>query len=182
MFELTEADIFRLVDMFASSDVTFMQVRAGDVDLVMSRNEPDGVRPDPDAGVSKSVGATESSAGAAAGAAPVAAVLEPARSAPPAPAAEAAAVDPGLVSVDASTLGAFYRAPRPDLPPYVDVGSTVEADTTVGLIEAMKIFTGVTAGLRGTVVEVLVEDGQFVEYGQPLFRVRPSGAESAGVS
>lgn len=167
MFELTEADIFRLVSMFASSDMTFMQVRAGDVDLVMSRNEQDGVRPDSDA-VSKSVGATVPPAGAAAGA-------------PPARAAEAAAVDPGLVSVDASTLGAFYRAPRPDLPPYVDVGSTVEADTTVGLIEAMKIFTGVTAGLRGTVVEVLVEDGQFVEYGQPLFQVRPSGAESAGV-
>ena len=182
MFELTEADVFRLVEMFTSSDATFMQVRVDDVELVLSRNDQDGVRADSDAGVSDS--ATLPPVGAAAGAAPVAAAVEGPRSAPPAPAPEAVAAtaDPALVSVDAPSIGAFYRAPRPDLPPYVEVGSTVEADTTVGLIEAMKVFTGVTAGLRGTVVEVLVEDGQFVEYGQPLFRVRPSGAESAGVS
>lgn len=188
MFELTEADVFRLVEMFTSSDATFMQVRVNDVDLVLSRNEHDGVRPDPDAGVSTSAGATLSPVGAAAaGAAPVTAVAGPAPSAPapqapPPPAPPSAAADPSLVTVDAASLGTFYRAPRPDLPPYVEVGATVESDTTVGLIEAMKVFTGVTAGVRGTVVEVLVEDGQFVEYGQPLFRVRPSATESPATS
>jgi acetyl-CoA carboxylase biotin carboxyl carrier protein len=174
MFELTEADVFRLVEMFTSSDATFMQVRVDDVDLVLSRNDQDGVRPDPVAGASISTTLAPAAA-AAAGAAPVAAVVESARTEPPAPAPAPDAVvqDAGLVTIDASSIGTFYRASRPDLPPYVEVGSTVEADTTVGLIEAMKVFTGVTAGLRGTVAEVLVEDGQFVEYGQPLFRVRP---------
>jgi acetyl-CoA carboxylase biotin carboxyl carrier protein len=185
MFELTEADVFRLVEMFASSDATFMQVRVDDVELVLSRNSQDGVRTDPDTGVSNS--GTLSSAGSGAGTAPVAAAAAPAPSAPPtptptpapAPAAPSAVEDASLVTVDASSIGTFYRAPRPDLPPYVEVGAAVEPDTTVCLIEAMKVFTGVTAGVRGTVAEVLVEDGQFVEYGQPLFRVRPVEPESA---
>jgi len=179
MFELTEADVFRLVEMFSSSDATFMQVRVDDVELVLSRNSQDGVRTDPDTGIPNS--GTLSSAGAVAGTAPVAAAAGAAPSAAPtpAPAAPSADEDASLVTVDASGIGTFYRAPRPDLPPYVEVGAAVEPDTTVCLIEAMKVFTGVTAGVRGTVAEVLVEDGQFVEYGQPLFRVRPVEPESA---
>ncbi len=65
MFELTEADVFRLVEMFASSDATFMQVRVDDVELVLSRNSQDGVRTDPDVGVASP--GTGSSAGAVAG-------------------------------------------------------------------------------------------------------------------
>ena len=175
MFELTESDVFRLVEMFVSSDATFMQVRVDDVELVLSRNDQDGVRSDTS---TVSTPAPLSSAGTAAGAAPAAAAAEPARSAPPVPPPSAVVEDADLVTVDASSLGTFYRAPRPDLPPYVEVGSTVEPDTTVALIEAMKVFSGVTAGLRGTVAAVLVEDGQFVEYGQPLFRVRPAEGDS----
>lgn len=174
MFELTETDVFRLVEMFASSDATFMQVRVDDVELVLSRNEQDGVRADPTTGVSSP--GTLSPAAAVADAAP-AATVEPARSAPPTPAPQSAAGDTSLLTVEASSIGTFYRSPRPDLPPFVEVGSTVEPDTTVCLIEAMKVFTGVAAGVRGTVTEVLVEDAQFVEYGQPLFRVRPAEAE-----
>ena len=73
-------------------------------------------------------------------------------------------------------VGTFYRAPDPTAPPFVEVGSAVEPETTMALVEAMKVFTGVLAGVRGTVVAVLAENAQFVEYGQPLFRVRPHDA------
>jgi acetyl-CoA carboxylase biotin carboxyl carrier protein len=93
-----------------------------------------------------------------------------------APPAEVQATD--LVTVSAPTLGTFYCAARPDLPPYVQVGSVVDSESTVGLIEAMKVFTGVTAGVSGSVVEILVENGDFVEFGQPLFRVKPQASDS----
>ncbi len=78
--------------------------------------------------------------------------------------------------VTAPSLGAFYHAPRPDLPAYVSVGSRVEPETTVGLIEAMKVFTAVTAGVHGVVEEFLAANNEFVQYGQPLLRIAPGGA------
>ena len=167
MFELTDRDVFRLVEMFGSSDATFMQVKVGDVEVVLSRRNHDGP---PSLG--RAPAATPGAAPSAPGAAP---------SAPPPEAPAAPAADPpgDLVTVTAPTLGTFYSAPRPDLPPYVQVGSTVEPDSTVGLIEAMKVFTGVSAGVSGTVAEVLVGSGDFVEYGQPLMRLAPSAPDGA---
>ena len=176
MFELTEADVFRLVEMFAASDATFMQVRVDDVELVLSRNDQDGIPTGSEPRPSSL--AAPSPPAPAAVAPPVTAAVEPV----PSPTPTTPSGDPGLVTVNAPSIGAFYRAPRPDLPPYVEVGAMVEADATVGLIEAMKVFTGVTAGVRGTVVEVLVEDAQFVEYDQPLFRIRPLQTEDAATS
>jgi biotin carboxyl carrier protein len=70
-------------------------------------------------------------------------------------------------------LGIFYRAPSPAEPAYVEVGSRVEPDTVVGLIEVMKLMNSVAAGVTGTVAEVCAENGAMVEYGQPLVRVVP---------
>ena len=67
-------------------------------------------------------------------------------------------------------------APAPDAPPFVEVGSRVEEETTLGLVEAMKVFTSVLAGARGVVVDILAENAQFVEYGQPLVLVRPEAS------
>jgi acetyl-CoA carboxylase biotin carboxyl carrier protein len=84
--------------------------------------------------------------------------------------------DPSLVEVTAPLLGIFYRAPRPGAAPYVDVGSVLEEDTVIGIIEVMKLMNSVRAEVRGTVVEILVEDGTAVEQGQVLLRVsRESG-------
>ncbi len=91
---------------------------------------------------------------------------------------EAAAPQEGLVPIKAPLLGTVYRRPSPEAPHYVDVGSFVKEDDTVCLIEVMKVFTAVKAGVRGYVTEVLVETNEMVEYGQPLFMVRP-GAEPA---
>jgi acetyl-CoA carboxylase biotin carboxyl carrier protein len=89
----------------------------------------------------------------------------------------AATADPSLIDVTAPLLGIFYRAPRPGAPPYVEVGSVLEADTVIGIIEVMKLMNSVRAEVRGTVVEILVADGSAVEQGQVLLRV---SRESAG--
>jgi acetyl-CoA carboxylase biotin carboxyl carrier protein len=79
--------------------------------------------------------------------------------------------DPSLHNVSSPLLGTFYRAPKPGAPPYVDVGSTVDEDTIVGIIEVMKLMNTVRAGARGRVVEILARDGTLVEYGETLLRI-----------
>ena len=86
----------------------------------------------------------------------------------PAPAAE----DAGD-AIPSPMLGTFYRANAPGAEPFVDVGSRVEPDTLVCIIEVMKMMNSVHAGVSGTIVEVCVENGEPVEYGTTLFRVEP---------
>ena len=78
----------------------------------------------------------------------------------------------GAATIDAPMLGTFYRASAPGQRPYVDVGSLVEPDTVVCLIEVMKMMNPVNAGVAGTIAEVCAENAALVEYGAPLFRVR----------
>lgn len=78
------------------------------------------------------------------------------------------------IAVRAPNLGTFYRAPKPGGAPYVSVGQAISADTEVCLIEVMKLFTSVPAGVAGTVRKVLVEDAELVEYDQPLFLIEPA--------
>jgi len=79
----------------------------------------------------------------------------------------------GAVAVRAPMIGRFYRGPEPGAPPFVEVGSRVEPDDTVGLIEVMKLFNQITAGVRGQVVAICAEDGQMVEFGQELMWIAP---------
>jgi len=95
--------------------------------------------------------------------------------APSEPAPDAAAE--GLVDVRAPLLGTFYRAPRPGAPPFVTVGSEVEPDTVVCIIETMKLMNSVTAGVTGAVAEILAENAQFAGQGTVLMRVRPTGEQ-----
>ena len=92
------------------------------------------------------------------------------------PAASAAALpamsDRDVHLVAAPLLGTFYRAPKPGAPPFVELGTEVEEDTVVGIIEVMKLMNTVRAGARGTVTEFLVADGALAEYGATLLRVR----------
>jgi len=103
-------------------------------------------------------------------AAPSAAAAAPVASAP----AAATPVAEKLPSIDSPMVGTFYATPGPDKAPFVSVGSKVGPDTTVCLIEAMKIFNEIKAETSGTVEEVLVKSGQPVEFGQPLYRIRPN--------
>ena len=90
------------------------------------------------------------------------------------PAPPADAESDGLVTIAAPMLGTFYRAEAPGQPPFVEVGKPVEPDTTVCIIEVMKMMNSVPAGVSGTIAEVVAENAQLVEYGQPLFRVEPA--------
>jgi acetyl-CoA carboxylase biotin carboxyl carrier protein len=105
-------------------------------------------------------------------AAPVAAAPAPSSSAP-APAAPADA-DAGLVAIESPMVGTFYAASSPDKPPFVTAGAQVGPSSVVCLVEAMKIFNEIKAERSGTIVKVLVQSGQAVEFGQPLFMIKPS--------
>jgi acetyl-CoA carboxylase biotin carboxyl carrier protein len=93
---------------------------------------------------------------------------------PPTPAerAPAPAPDQDTLIVRSPMLGTFYRAEAPGAAPFVEVGATVAPDSTVCIIEVMKMMNSVAAGVSGTVVEVCAENGALVEYGEPLLRVR----------
>jgi len=79
-----------------------------------------------------------------------------------------------LPTINAPTVGTFYSAATPDDPPFVKVGQAVTPETIVCIVEAMKVFNQIPAETAGTIVEMLVENGDAVEFGQPLFRIQPA--------
>ena len=110
-------------------------------------------------------------AGLSAGAAPAATVVPvgPAAAAPPVAAAPAPPVEPEGHVVKSPMVGTFYRAASPGAKPFVEVGQSVKQGDTICIIEAMKLLNQIEADRAGTVKKILVENGQPVEYGQPLF-------------
>jgi len=78
-----------------------------------------------------------------------------------------------LVEIKSPIVGTFYVAPSPDSEPYVELGSAVKSQAVVCIIEAMKVMNEIKAETSGTIVEILVTNGQAVEYGQVLFKVKP---------
>jgi acetyl-CoA carboxylase biotin carboxyl carrier protein len=108
------------------------------------------------------------------GAAPVISPAAPSPSAGPADGVQGEPVDDGLDTVTSPMVGTFYRAPAPDAPPYVEVGATVAKGDTLCIIEAMKLMNELECEVSGTVAEICVENGEPVEYGQVLFRIRPA--------
>lgn len=76
------------------------------------------------------------------------------------------------LTINAPMVGTFYKSPSPEAAPYVKVGDKVSNDSIVCILEAMKLFNEIQAEASGEIVEILVEDGQMVEYGQPLFKVK----------
>ena len=95
---------------------------------------------------------------------------------PPAPAADAKKADPApdqdLHMITSPIVGTFYRSPSPTADPFVKIGTNVEPDSVVCIIEAMKLMNEIQAEAAGEVVKIYVENGQPVEYGQPLFGIR----------
>ena len=81
--------------------------------------------------------------------------------------------DDGLFIIRSPIIGAFYRCPGPGEPPFVEIGDSIDVDSTVCLIETMKVFNSVKAKVTGYIERVLVDDGEFVEFGAPLFGVIP---------
>jgi len=91
----------------------------------------------------------------------------------PAAAAAPAGPPPGTKEFNSPMVGTFYRSSSPDAEPFASVGKSVKPDTTLCIIEAMKVMNEIKAECSGTIVEVLVENGAAVEFGQPLFLIKP---------
>jgi acetyl-CoA carboxylase biotin carboxyl carrier protein len=166
--ELTEDDVLHILKLIDESKFDYFQLEVGELKITVSKGEPIPLAAPPRAEV-------------AARPAPAPAA-EPAKTAPAqtapqpqgaTPGLEAKAAAEGLVPITAPLLGTFYVAPEPGAPPFVQVGAAITEDTTVGLIEVMKVFNSVRASVKGTIAQVVAQNGQFVEYGQTLFLVKP---------
>ncbi|WP_108307178.1 acetyl-CoA carboxylase biotin carboxyl carrier protein [Metalysinibacillus jejuensis] len=105
-------------------------------------------------------------------AAPAAPAATPAPAKEEAPAAAPVNDDPSLHKITSPMVGTFYAAPNPESDPYVAVGDKVDDEKIVCIVEAMKLFNEIEAEVTGEIVEILVKDGDLVEYGQPLFLVK----------
>lgn len=148
------AEILKAID---SSSCDELVVETAEVKLVVRRNGAGGAP------------IREASAPA------LASAVAPAVAVPPAPTAEVAAIDAGVnqIVIAAPMVGTFYRAPSPDAPPFVEIGSIVRKDQPVCLIEVMKLFTTINAEQDGRVVQIGAQNGELVEFGQTLFVIEP---------
>jgi acetyl-CoA carboxylase biotin carboxyl carrier protein len=147
-----------LIDLVAESGITELEVTEGDGKVRIVKGGAGAVMP----------AQTMVAMPAAFGATQPVPVMQPPAAA--APAAAAPAVPQGNV-VKSPMVGTFYRSPGPGKPAFVEVGQAVKSDQTVCIIEAMKLLNEIECGFEGTISEILVENGQPVEYGQPLFVV-----------
>ena len=150
----------RIIETLEQSTFDFLQIEVGDLKVTVGKGNvalPETLAPQP----ATAAAISPHQAGVPAGPA-----------APEQPQSPAAS-QPGTVDIISPIMGMFYAQPEPGAPAFVTVGATVQEDTTVGLVEVMKTFNAVSAGVRGRIVEVCVPDAQLVEYGQVLFRVDP---------
>jgi acetyl-CoA carboxylase biotin carboxyl carrier protein len=156
--------IERLIRAFDESGVDSLEIERGGTRVRLAKTPP------------VAVGPTVQTAPALAPAAPQpqAPVPAAAPAAPESKAASAPAKDEDLIEVTSPMVGTFYRAPAPDAPSYVEEGSKIGLGDTLCIIEAMKLMNELESEVKGTVVEICVENAQPVEFGQVLFRVRPS--------
>ena len=92
----------------------------------------------------------------------------------PVPAAGQTPVDDDLVEIVSPMVGTFYSAPSPDSDPFVEVGSKVNTDMVICIVEAMKVMNEIKAEISGTIVEVLCKPGEALEFGQGIFKVKPN--------
>ncbi len=142
----------QIVKLMAANDLNTVDVRDGDRRIILKRGPAAGPM----------VMSMPTMAG------PVAA--SPGGGAPPPP----VDADAGLKAITSPMVGTFYAAPSPDAKAFVSVGSKVDEETDVCVIEAMKVFNNIKAECRGTIVKILVASGQTVEFGQTLFLVKPA--------
>ena len=167
---LTDADVQAILKLLTAADhLSEFRIRYGDIEIAYSRD-----------GGATTLLPADATAGTAAPAptpAVAAPTVAPARSPATSPAAAPAPTPPatvaGGVPVTSPMFGTFYRAPAPGATPFVDVGQRVEPESVVCIIEVMKLMNSITAGVRGTVRQILVSDSQAVQLGQPLVVIEP---------
>jgi len=154
--ELTDDDVLEILKLFEQSEFDFLQLEQGERKITVAKGGYVSARTD--------------AVPAPARALPTAAASSAASPASP---AVSAAPEPGLLPVTAPMVGKFYAAPSPSDPPFVTPGVKVAAGATVGLIEVMKVFASIKTEIAGVIERILVANGEFVEFGQTLFWIRP---------
>jgi acetyl-CoA carboxylase biotin carboxyl carrier protein len=165
---LTPRDIESIVELFESGDWNELELRYGESELFLSKRAGD--RP--------SWAAEGHALQQAPGSRPALAAdpgATPKTSPVPAAALAAPHTPAGHVVIEAPSLGSFYRAAKPGVPPFVEIGDHVTPETELCLIEVMKLFTTLRAGVSGTVTKILAPDGAMIERGQPLFIIDANG-------
>lgn len=159
--ELTEDDVLQILNLIEKSNFDFLKLDLGDLKLIVSKSGYGNFSAStPPAPAAREATMAEKKTQI---------ITEPREAE-----AKAPVVQEGTTPINAPMVGTFYTTPEPGAPPFVKVGDHVDEDSTVGLIEVMKVFNAVTSGVRGAVVQLCVQNGQFVEYGQALFLVRPN--------
>jgi acetyl-CoA carboxylase biotin carboxyl carrier protein len=148
-------DIKAIIDLMKKNSVSEFELEKQDFKIRLKRGMNGGGLPMPQA--------DEGQAGLTYAPAPLALATA-------APVAAPAAVEPEIKS---PMIGTFYRSPSPESGSYVEVGSEVNPDTVVCIIEAMKVMNEIKAEVKGVITQVMVENAKPVEFGQPLFKIRP---------
>jgi acetyl-CoA carboxylase biotin carboxyl carrier protein len=151
-------DIKAIIDLMKKNSITEFELERQDSKIRLKRGLNGG----------GSAVQQEDSAPAPASAQPAIAAPAPAIASTPPPIAT------GEVDIKSPMIGTFYRAPSPEAGNYIEVGASVTSETVVCIIEAMKVMNEIKAEVKGVVTQVLVENAKPVEFGQPLFKVRPA--------
>jgi len=146
-------DIKAIIDLMKKNAVSKFELERQDFKIRLKRSPNGG-------------GAASNEEGAALTYAPTPAVVT---AAPPTPLAQNADLE-----IKSPMIGTFYRAPSPEAAPYIEVGSEVNPETVVCIIEAMKVMNEIKAEAKGVITQVLVENAKPVEFGQPLYKLRPT--------
>ncbi|TLU82129.1 MAG: acetyl-CoA carboxylase biotin carboxyl carrier protein [Chlorobium sp.] len=149
-------EIKQLIDMVNSSDLQETTIEKGDFKITLKRYS---------AAVPSQILPVQYQ--------PVTQAPPPAPSQAPVPAPVMGEQHSGLIEVCSPIVGTYYQSPSPDSPPFVAINDTIKKGDVLCIIEAMKLMNEIEAEVSGTIVEILVENGQAVEYDQPLFRIKP---------
>lgn len=161
-------EIQDLIKFVAKSGVSEVEIEQKDFKITIKSEDKKAAKEE------KQIIVQAAPAPAAVQAAPAAAPVAAAAPAPAAPAAAPVSEDSKYETIKSPMIGTFYRSAGPDKDPFVQVGDTISNDSTVCIIEAMKLFNDIEAEMSGKIVKILVDDATPVEYDQPLFLVDPS--------
>ena len=157
----------QIVKLMAANDLSAVDVRDGDKRVILKRG-PQFVAPNASSGGYAIPQMTAPPSAPSASGAPSPGLASGATSG-----GGAADETAGLTPIKSPMVGTFYAAPSPDAKPFVSVGSRVDEESDVCVIEAMKVFNNIKAETRGTIAKVMVNNGETVEFGQTLFLVKP---------
>lgn len=163
-------EIKQIVELMNKNELSYFQLEKDDFVLKLKKGSDmeavqEVLRALPSGGIS---------GGAIASAAPAIETSSPAPKEAPAPAEDPNAPPAGTEEIRSPMVGTFYRSPNPESDPFVKVGQEIDEDTVLCTIEAMKTFNEIKAEKRGTIVKILVDNGQPVQYEEPLFLIKPA--------